>query len=94
MEKQDKISDEKLENYFKITKESIEIIKKSVAKCKEKEAEEVIEMASAYLGDAEYFRKKGDYVNCLASLSYAYGWIDCAARLGVFSVSDRKRFTV
>lgn len=94
MKKQDKVTDEKLDSYLKITKESLEIIKKNIAGGKEQEADEVIEMTSSYLSDAEFFKKKGDYVNCLASLSYAYGWIDCAARLKIFNVKDRKRFTV
>lgn len=90
---QNKITKEKLEKYFQISKEALEEIKKNIAKGREKEASEIIEMAECYVKDAKFFEEKGDFVNCLASLSYAYGWIDCGARLKVFNVNNRKLFT-
>ena len=92
--KKDKVTRQKLDKYFKITEKALSIIKKKAASGKKKQADEIIEMVSAYLSDAQFFKKKGDLVNSLASLSYAYGWIDCGARLGVFKVKDRKLFTV
>lgn len=90
---QDKITREKLEKYFQISNEALKEIKKNIAKGREKEAKEIIEMAECYVKDAKFFEEKQDFVNSLASLSYAYGWIDCGARLKVFNVNNRKLFT-
>jgi len=94
MEIKDKITEQKLRAYFEISEKALETIKSSVSKGKEKEAKEIIEMVHCYISDAKFFKEKNDFVNCLASLSYAYGWIDCGARLGIFNVKDRKMFTV
>ena len=58
-----KITLEKLEKYFKLTSTALEKVKKKIIRGREKEAKEIIDMASNYLSDAEYFRKKGDFVN-------------------------------
>ncbi|MFH1126453.1 MAG: DUF357 domain-containing protein [Candidatus Altiarchaeota archaeon] len=42
------------------------------------------EMALGYYNDARHFHKKGEYVNALASLEYAEGWLDAGKRLGIF----------
>lgn len=90
----DKITDKKLEKYFKLTSTALEKVKKKIIRGKEKEAKEIIEMASNYLSDANYFMGKGDFVNSFAALNYAHGWIDSGVRLGIFNVKDRKFFTV
>jgi hypothetical protein len=91
---QDKITKQKIEKYRKITSSALEIARKSIAKGREKEASEIIEMVSCYLKDSEYFEKKGDYVNSLSCLNYAHGWLDSGARLKIFNVKDRNLFTV
>jgi hypothetical protein len=88
------ITEEKLDKYFKLTTTALGKIKKKIIKGKEKEAKEIIEMASNYLSDAEFFRSKEDFVNAFASLNYAHGWIDSGVRLGIFDVHDNKLFTV
>jgi hypothetical protein len=93
VKKQDKITKEKLEKYFQISKQALQEIKNNISEGREKEAKEIIEMVECYVKDAKFFEEKSDYVNCLASLSYAYGWIDCGARLKVFKVNNRKLFT-
>ena len=90
----EKVTKEKLKHYFDISKEALANIRAKTTPGKEKEAKEVIEMVECYVKDAHYFEKKGDMVNAFGSLSYAYGWIDCAARLGIFKVTDRRLFTV
>lgn len=90
---ENKISDEKLKKYFKITKEAFAVVRK--APCTdEKEKKEIIDMAKNYISDAEHFSKKGDIVDAFAALSYAHGWLDCGARLGVYKVSDNRLFVV
>jgi len=91
---EDKITKEKLEKYFSITSKALEEIRKHIIKGKNKEAKEIIEMASNYLSDAKFFESKKDFVNAFASLNYAHGWIDSGVRLGIFNVHDDKIFTV
>ena len=85
---------EKLHKYKELTTKALAIVKKSVAKGKNKHSKEIIDMVSNYLSDAEYFEKKGDYVNAFAALNYAHGWLDSGVRLGVFNVKDNRFFTV
>jgi hypothetical protein len=94
MERQDKITEEKLEKYKKLTSNALKTVKSSVIKGKEKQAKEIIEMVENYLSDAEYFEKQGDFVNTFAALNYAHGWLDSGVRLDVFSVKDNKLFTI
>lgn len=42
------------------------------------------EMALGYYNDAKHFYEKEEYVNALASLEYAEGWMDAGKRLGIF----------
>jgi hypothetical protein len=92
--KQDKIAPEKIEKYYKLTSKALIIAKKSIAKTKDKEAKEIIQMVECYLSDAKHFENKEDYVNCFACLNYAHGWLDAGARLKIFNVSDNKLFTI
>lgn len=98
MVKEDKkiniICDRRLGKYFAITEKALSIVKKSIVKGKEKEAKEIIDMASAYVSDAHYFEKEGHYVNAFAALNYAHGWIDTGARLGIFDVTDNQLFVI
>lgn len=91
---EDKIKKEKIEKYFRLTKTALKIIKENINPKKKKEAKEIINMASNYLSDADYFYKKGDLVNTFAALNYSHGWIDSGAKLQIFFVSDSKIFTI
>ncbi len=77
-----------------ITKSALKIAKKKVNKKREKEAQEIIEMVTNYLKDAEHFQKKGHYVNAFACINYAHGWLDAGARTGIFNVKDNKLFVI
>ncbi len=89
---ENKITEEKLDKYFKITEEALSIARK--AKKNNEHAEEVLSMVENYLEDAKHFKKKGEIVNAFAALNYAHGWLDCGARLKLFKVNDSKLFTV
>lgn len=91
---EDKITKEKIEKYYKLTKKALEISKKNIVKGKEKDAKEIIGMASNYIFDSIYFRKKGNFIDSFAALNYAHGWLDSGVRLGIFNVKDNKLFTV
>ena len=59
-----------------------------------KEREDCLDMIERYIKDAGHFYKKGDIVNAFAALSYAHGWLDAGARIGLWDVHDSKLFTV
>lgn len=90
----DRIMQEKISKYRELTKKALEKAKKNIAKGREEEAKEIIEMVSNYLSDSEYFEKNEDYVNVFAAINYSHGWLDCGARLKIFKVKDNKLFTV
>lgn len=46
--------------------------------------EEFRTMALAYYSDAKHFYDNGDYLNALAALEYAEGWLDAGKALGIF----------
>ena len=85
---------EKINKYLKLSERALKIARKKIVEGKEKEAKEIIEMASNYLSDAKHFKSKKDFVNAFAAVNYAHGWIDSGARLGIFNVKDDKIFTV
>ena len=91
---QDRITEEKLRKYFKLTSVALKEVKKKIIKGKENYAKEIIEMVENYLSDAKHFQQKEDFVNAFAALNYAHGWIDSGVRLDIFDVKDDKLFTV
>ncbi|MFA5992533.1 MAG: DUF357 domain-containing protein [Candidatus Pacearchaeota archaeon] len=90
----DRIKTEKIEKYFALTEKALRVVRKKIFSGKEEDAGEIIKMVEAYLSDAHFFEKNGDYVNCFAAINYAHGWIDCGVRLGIFDVDDDKLFTI
>jgi len=91
---QDKITKTRLEKYKNLTRKAFEIARKKIDGKKKEQAEEILNMVSCYLSDAEYFEKKKDYVNSFACLNYAHGWLDTGSRLGIFKVKDNKLFVI
>lgn len=90
-----KITIEKLNKYFSITKEALDKAGKALDKTRLKEAEDFFDMASRYFQDARYFAdEKKDGVLAFAALNYAHGWLDAGARIGLFKVKDSRLFTV
>lgn len=88
------ISKSKLDEYYNLTFTALKIAKNSVAKTKEKQAEEILKMVECYLSDAKHFQEKNNFVNAFACLNYAHGWLDAGARLKIFRVKDNKLFSV
>ena len=93
MDKIDNVSEEKLEKYFKITGEALEMAKKAEKGDAEKAAD-FLDMAERYYNDAKHFESEGHIVNAFAALNYAHGWLDAGARAGFFIVKDSRLFTV
>lgn len=89
------ITKEKLEKYFGITKEAIDMVKdKGFDETRIKEAEDFFDMATRYFFDANHFYDKDDYINAFAAINYAHGWLDAGARIKLFKVNDSRLFTV
>jgi uncharacterized protein len=91
----DTITIEKLESYFKITKEALDKVKVALNEDKKEQAEDFLDMAQRYFDDANHFYKeKEDMVLAFAALNYAHGWLDAGARIKLFNVNDSRLFTV
>lgn len=90
----DKVTKEKLDKYYKITKEAIEKAKLSESKFSNEIKNDFLNMIESYYKDAHYFEEKNNLVNAFACLNYAHGWLDAGARIGVFIVNDSRLFTV
>ncbi len=94
----DTITREKLDRYFKITKEAFEKAKNTPAAKKaamlSEARKDFLDMIGRYISDASHFESKNDYVNAFAALNYAHGWLDAGARLGLWDVHDNRLFTV
>lgn len=88
------ITKEKLERYYKITKEAMDIAKTAKSKFDDKIKNDFLNMIENYYKDAKYFENKGDIVNAFAALNYVHGWLDAGARIGVFIVKDLRLFAV
>ena len=89
------ITKEKLDKYFSITKEALDMAKDKFDSSRLPEAEDFFDMASRYYSDAEhFFNDKKDMVLAFAALNYAHGWLDAGARIGLFQVKDSRLFTV
>ena len=92
-----KVTDEKLDKYFDVTKralDKVKIVKEGAINFEEK-ASDFLDMATRYFNDAKYFKEKGEIVTAFAALNYAHGWLDAGARIGLFDVDhDNVLFTV
>jgi uncharacterized protein len=89
------ITDEKLDGYFGITEKALVKAKEASENVKiEGARKDFLDMIARYVSDAKHFRDKDDYVNAFAAVSYAHGWLDAGARLGLWDVNDSELFTV
>jgi len=90
----DKITPEKLEKYFSVSKKALSKAEKAINKTYKEECAKILDMAERYISDAEFFRKKDDFVNAFAALNYAHGWLDTGSKLGFFDVDDSELFVI
>jgi hypothetical protein len=89
------ITEDKLDKYFSISAQAIELVKKcGFDNDRKSQAIDFFDMATRYYSDAMHFKSKGDYVNAFAALNYAHGWLDAGARSGLFKVKNSRLFTV
>jgi len=57
-------------------------------------AEDILGMIDAYLSDARHLANGGDLPRAIEAVSYAYGWIDAAVRIGLLDGGDEDMFTL
>ncbi|MDP4012980.1 MAG: DUF357 domain-containing protein [Candidatus Nanoarchaeia archaeon] len=90
------VTNEKLDNYFKVTKEALAKAKESPenVNINNKTRADFLDMVQRYVDDAQHFKDKGEIVTAFAALNYAHGWLDAGARIGIFDVHDSRLFTV
>ena len=89
-----KITKAKIAKYYNLTSRALAIAKKSIAKTKQKQADEIIKIVECYLSDSKHFEKQGHLINAYGALNYAHGWLDSGARLKIFNVKDDRLFTI
>ncbi|MEK6840032.1 MAG: DUF357 domain-containing protein [Nanoarchaeota archaeon] len=53
-----------------------------------------LDMIQRYVSDAKHFQEKGDIMTAFAAITYAHGWLDAGARIGLWDVKDNTLFTV
>jgi len=87
---------EKVKKYEKLTKKALNEIELSegLSEKEERVARTFLEMSENYFKDAGYFKKKGDLLTALASLSYAHAWLDAGVKARLFTAKDDQLFTL
>lgn len=89
------ITQEKLDKYFAITGEALEMVRTHEMDIDRiEQANDFLDMASRYYSDAGHFKEQGNWVLAFGALNYAHGWLDAGARIGLFKVKDDRLFTV
>ena len=89
------IAQERLDKYFAITEEALNVAKEAPENLDADGArEDFLDMITRYIHDAKHFQSKDDLVNAFAALNYAHGWLDAGARIGLWDVTDSRLFTV
>ncbi len=90
----EKVTKEKLDKYFQVSKSALEEAKKSTENVdiNDSTRKDFIDTVERYISDAEHFASKGDLVNAFAALNYAHGWLDAGAKIGVFDVDNSELF--
>ncbi|HZY69621.1 MAG TPA: DUF357 domain-containing protein [Thermoplasmata archaeon] len=86
-----------LEKYLVLTREALDRVRSAVPPRSflEGASHDFLDMARAYVKDADHFLARGDRDRALAAVSYAHGWLDAGVRLGLLDGGgDDARFTL
>lgn len=86
-----------LEKYLRLTREALDRVRAAppARSFLEGASHDFLEMARAYVTDADHFLAQGDRDRALAAVSYAHGWLDAGVRLGILDGGgDDARFTL
>ena len=85
------------DRYLRLTREALDRVRPATPERSflRGASDDFLSMARAYLADAEHFAGAGDRDRAQAAVSYAHGWIDAGARLGLLDGgNDDRRFTL
>ena len=84
------------EKYFQITEAAVNKAKEAPENLdiNDDTRKDFLDMVERYVSDAKHFQEKGDILNAFAAVTYAHGWLDAGARIGLWDVHDNKLFTV
>ena len=90
----DKVTKEKLDKYFQVSRDALKEAEGSAENVdlNDSTRKNFVDTVQRYLKDAEHFEKKGDLVNAFAALNYAHGWLDAGAKIGIFDVDNPDLF--
>jgi len=97
MQARREVAEDHLDRYISLTEAALETLRIAVPERSflRKQADDFLDMARSYCSDAKDFREKGAFVNAFACITYAHGWLDCGARIGLFDVGgDDRLFTL
>jgi len=79
------ITPEKIQKYLETTKKALSrvMLNNNLDADNKRIADEFLDMAQRYYKDAEFYKKKDDFVTAFAAVNYAHGWIDAGVRAGL-----------
>lgn len=86
----------KFEKYLELTKNALKLAKESPENLNltDETRKDFLDMIERYVSDAEHFKNNGDLITAFAAITYAHGWLDAGARIGIFDVHDSNLFAV
>lgn len=74
----------KLEKYLKMAEPMFRDLTVKESGIEGEKARHFHDMAAGYYSDALHFYDRGQYINALAALEYAEGWLDAGKTIGIF----------
>jgi hypothetical protein len=77
------ISKQRLDHYLNLTttaREKVNVMQ-HLSVQQQHDVQVLLEMADAYIADAHYFSKQGDYIRSFGAINYAHAWIDAGVKL-------------
>jgi len=90
-----KISEEKLDKYLKLTKEALDAVEQAEKNTQRiEEANDFLNISRCYYSDALHFKKQGEILLAFTAVNYSHAFLDAGARIGLFKVNDSRLFMV
>lgn len=84
------VTEERLERYFELTRRAVNLVEGCE---RDERGDDVFDLATRYLRDAEHFYEEDRYVLAYGALNFAHGLLDSCVRIGLFDVYDPEVFT-
>lgn len=86
----------RFEKYFTITSRALQKAKDAPENLDITDGtrKDFLDMVERYIHDSTHFASEGDLLNAFAAITYAHGWLDAGARIGLWDVHDPTLFPV